>query len=114
MRRDIGNIRVIVEYCERVEKIVDRLDEEDFLESYMIQSSCAFSVLQIGEAVKRLSLGFAEQHPEVSWNKIARFRDVLAHRYGNIDLPALWTISSKLIPELMKQCIAILEKGGPC
>jgi len=113
MKRDLDNIQVIIDYCERIIETINRLDEEDFLESYVLQSSCAFSILQIGEAVKRLSMGFAEQHPEVSWNKIAKFRDVLAHRYSGIDLPTVWTISSKLVPELLTQCLAIMKKENP-
>jgi uncharacterized protein with HEPN domain len=110
MRRDNSNIRIIIEYCERVEAAISQLDEEDFLGSYLVQSSCAFSILQIGEAVKRLSIGFAEEHPEVSWSSIAKFRDVLAHRYGSIDLSAVWTIASVHIPILKEQCIMIFEK----
>jgi len=106
---DLESIRIIVEYCERVEEAIIGLDEEDFIENYIVQSSCAFSILQIGEAVKRLSLGFAEQHPEINWSKIAKFRDILAHQYNKIDLSAVWTISSELVPELRSQCIEIIE-----
>lgn len=108
-RRDADNVQIIIEYCQRIEDAIQNVDEDDFLNDYVVQSSCAFSTLQIGEAVKRLSIGFSEKHAEVSWNKIARFRDMLAHQYGNIDLSTVWDISSRLVPELKTYCEEILN-----
>jgi uncharacterized protein with HEPN domain len=35
----------------------------------------------MGEAVKRLSAEFQNQHPEVPWRDIAGMRDILTHYY---------------------------------
>jgi uncharacterized protein with HEPN domain len=39
----------------------------------------------IGEAVKQLPEEVTDAHPEIEWRKIARFRDVLVHRYFAVD-----------------------------
>lgn len=49
IKRDISDIKTIIEYCDRIDEVMEELgrDEEDFLDSYTLQSSCAFSLIQI-------------------------------------------------------------------
>jgi len=111
-KRDIKGLEKIIEYCDRIEEVITESgrDEDVFLENYILQSSCAFSLVQIGELVKGLLRGgFCERHPGIEWNKIARFRDVIVHHYGKIDLHLVWKTSVRLVPELRNQCEDILK-----
>jgi uncharacterized protein with HEPN domain len=58
----------------------------------------------IGEAVKRLSEQFRNSHPEIPWFEIAGMRDVLIHRYDDVELPLVWRAAtdriSKIVPLL--------------
>jgi len=74
------------------------------------QHSCAFSLLQIGEIVKRLSPELTFKHLAVEWSSIARFRDILTHNYGKVEMPAVWDVIMNDIPLLKKECESIL--GG--
>ncbi len=112
MRCDVENIRTVIEYCERIEETVEGLSEDDFFDNYMIHSSCAFSIFQIGEAVRRLSIGFSQQHQEINWNELAKIGDILAHRFGDVDLRIVWSVSFELVPDLKRSCISIIEKDG--
>jgi uncharacterized protein with HEPN domain len=68
------------------------------------------SLIQIGESVKNLSRrDFDKKFPEIEWSKIARFRDVLVHHYGQIDLHVVWKTSAYLTPELKVECETILK-----
>lgn len=41
-----------------------------------------------------------KSHPEVSWQAIAGFRNVLVHDYLGIKLPRIWEIIEKDLPTL--------------
>ncbi len=55
----------------------------------------------IGEAARRLSDDFKENHPEVPWRSIIGQRNVLAHEYGEIKQERLWKIVTQHIPALI-------------
>jgi len=40
----------------------------------------------IGEATKRLSTEFRQQHSSIPWKQIAGMRDIITHNYDNVDL----------------------------
>lgn len=47
----------------------------------IVMDAVAMRLLEIGEAVKRLSPESTEAQPEIPWSNIAGLRDVLAHHY---------------------------------
>lgn len=59
----------------------------------------------IGEASKRVSTSFKEQHPEIPWKRIASQRDVLIHEYNDIVIENIWVVATAYVPRL----IAALE-----
>ncbi len=79
----------------------------NFLNNEMIQESCSFALIQIGEQVKRLSIDFTSVHNEIEWKKIAGLRDVIAHRYGEIIIDELWKIITKNVPALRESLLKI-------
>jgi uncharacterized protein with HEPN domain len=54
----------------------------------------------IGEMVNKLSDDFKIVHPELEWNKIKGFRNIVAHDYFGIDAEEVWQIVSNKIPDL--------------
>jgi len=65
MNRDISQIEAIIQYCDNIGEAITMFgaDEEDFLSNTQFQHSCAFSLLQVGEIVKRLSPDITSKHP---------------------------------------------------
>ncbi|MFN8615969.1 MAG: HepT-like ribonuclease domain-containing protein [Dehalococcoidia bacterium] len=62
----------------------------------------------IGEAVKRLTMGYRELHPEVPWRGWAGLRDVLAHAYDEINPEELWRISTSDVRRLLDAVESLL------
>jgi uncharacterized protein with HEPN domain len=74
----------------------------DRLESDLrTQSAILYQIAIMGEATKRLSREFPEQHPEAPWDDIAGMRDIVAHQYDQIDLDIVWQVIQRNIPELL-------------
>jgi len=80
-----------------------------FREDWKAQSIVLHQLLVLGEAVKRLSPGFREAHPDISWRKMAGLRDILIHCYDTIDAETVWEIVDRDLPPL----IAFLERVAP-
>jgi uncharacterized protein with HEPN domain len=57
----------------------------------------------IGEAARKVSDIFQQDHPEVPWRKIIAQRHKLAHEYGEIQDEILWRVVTIHVPELLEQ-----------
>lgn len=75
-----------------------------FMNNALLQDSCAFCLLQIGEAANRLSDGFREATREIGWHKVVGMRNIIAHAYGSFDLSIAWETITEDIPVLKKEC----------
>ena len=54
----------------------------------------------IGEAVKSLPPELLDQRPDIPWNQIARFRDIVVHHYFKVDLDVVWDVVQNQIAQL--------------
>lgn len=85
-------------YLRRILKSLDRIQEEaqkgelTYRSSETVQESILMNLAVIGENVKALPDGTVLQAPDVPWREIARLRDMIIHRYHNIDLNEIWDI----------------------
>ena len=59
-----------------------------------------FDLIEIGEAVKRLSPALLESEPDLPWEEIAGMRDRLAHRYFDTSHAIVQATIYNDIPEL--------------
>jgi uncharacterized protein with HEPN domain len=110
--RDHASLLDILGAADHIAIIVDETQTlESFVDDWKAQDILARELEIIGEAVKRISMAFREQHPEIPWRGYAGIRDVLAHRYDDIDLMAVWTAAIKEVPEIARQISALLPPG---
>lgn len=111
--KDIQRLQHIVDYCRKINAVFDALqgDYERFADSgnYQPRDLCCFYILQIGELSGGLSEEFKKSHEEIPWRSIRGMRNIVAHRYGTIDLGTVWEALTDDIPALEKQCRAILS-----
>ncbi|MGB7414304.1 MAG: DUF86 domain-containing protein [Thermosynechococcaceae cyanobacterium] len=71
-------------------------------------SAILYQVLIIGEATKRLSREYREEHPVIPWTRMAGMRDIVIHRYDDVNYEVLWTVIQHSIPELLSQMEPLL------
>src|SRR5260221_14183308 len=80
-----------------------KIDYEAFLEDPMRQDAVVRRTEIIGEATKRLSQQFRDDHPEIPWKDMAGMRDKVIHRYDELDFEKIWDVIQKDIPALIAQ-----------
>ena len=112
MKNDQLLLKEIIECCNDIKESIEFFgnDEEDFLENKIYQKSCAFSVVQIGEAVKFLSFGLINDNRDIPWKDIAGFRNIIVHNYGAVNKRYLWKTITNLVPVLREACERILAE----
>ena len=101
MQRDQATLFDIVRAAQLVKLFVDGLTMEAFQVDLKTQSAVLHQLLIIGEAVKRLSLEFRNENPNVPWKLITGMRDHLIHAYDTVDLEEVWSTATVDIPALL-------------
>jgi uncharacterized protein with HEPN domain len=103
------------------ERLRDILAAIDHIDQYAVQGPSRFQAdeliqawflrhLQIiGEACRSLSESLKNSHPAVPWSKIIGMRHILVHDYFDIDLPLVWNVVARELPQLRQQVTAILK-----
>ncbi|MBP0014057.1 MAG: DUF86 domain-containing protein [Roseofilum sp. SBFL] len=77
------------------------LDAKTLAENIEKQDAILRRITIIGEATKRLSKEFRNQHSAIPWKEMAGMRDVITHDYDEVDMDEVWKVISINLPELL-------------
>jgi len=100
MSKDKAYIQDILEMIAEIESFTAGLEYEDFLENRAVYRAVERDFEIIGEAAKKLSLEFTKNYPEISWQDIAGFRNVLIHEYAAVNAATVWDTLKQDMPKL--------------
>jgi uncharacterized protein with HEPN domain len=107
-RDDRDFLQDILERIQRIETFVEP-GYAEFLESHLIQDAVQRNFEVIGEATKRLSPTLRDRYPDVPWQQIAEFRDVIIHDYMGLQLEQIWATIEQSLPPLKIRIHQILQ-----
>ncbi|MBP9664520.1 MAG: DUF86 domain-containing protein [Pyrinomonadaceae bacterium] len=95
MRPEEFFLRDIVIACRMAREFSDEVDRNGFEHSPLHQAAIQYVLLVIGEAVGHVSRGLKSRHPQVDWQSMKEFRNVLAHDYFALDLDVIWDAATR-------------------
>ena len=101
MRDDSERLRDIPAAMEHIEKYAVQ-GPAAFKTDELIQAWFLRHLQIIGEACRSLSESLKNSHPAIPWSKIIGMRHILVHDYFDIDLPLVWNVVERELPELKK------------
>ena len=101
----------ILECIEQIESYTQG-GHEAFMQTRLIQDAVIRNFEIMGEATKRISTDLRQRYPDVRWQDVAGFRDVLIHDYLGVDLDEVWSIVQTDMPQLKRQIAVILQSLG--
>ena len=99
----------ILESCNAILDFVEGLSFQTFCDDRKTYSAVIREFEIIGEAVGKLPESFKEKRPDVEWQDIKDFRNLLLHEYFGVDLEIVWKIIEDDLPPLMD---AVREIAG--
>jgi uncharacterized protein with HEPN domain len=85
---------------------------EEFLSDRKTRSAVLRELQVPTESTQRLSEHLKKQHPQVFWQGIAGFRNVLVHDYLGIKPERVWEIIERDLPTLRAAVQAMLAEDG--
>lgn len=89
--------------CEAVIRKMKGRSRTDWGNDENLRDAVCMRLMALAENVKGYLAQhpeLVENHPEIPWNEIARFRDKLAHHYEGIDYDMVWEVVEMDIPPL--------------
>lgn len=108
MKDDSVYLHHILECITRIENNISK-GHDQFMESHTLQDAVMRNLQVIAESTQRLSDKIKSSQPEIEWNNIAAFRNVIVHDYLGIDLNVIWQITQRDIPNLKKAVTTMLS-----
>ena len=102
LRDDRAPLDDIVEACSLILSRMKGVKLPDFISDRTLQDSVVLRLIVIGEAAKHLSPETRKRHRTINWKDIARLRDLIVHPYWDLDVPKIWEIVRKDVPQLLE------------
>ncbi len=91
----------MLETARRALRIVEGKRSVDFFADETLRLALTRLVQVIGEAARRVSVGFVQTHPEVPWKAVTGMRNKLVHDYMGVDEDMIWDTVTKELPSLV-------------
>lgn len=101
MWREAAWLRDMVQAGRLALRYVVDISRDEFEESTFHQNAVIRRLLIIGEATKQIPVGFRDAHPEIPWQSMGRFRDVLIHHYFRVNLGTVWDVVHDDVPVMI-------------
>lgn len=94
-------------YIEHMQDSILRIDEyveskAHFYDSRLVQDAVIRNLQVMAESSQRLSDEIKSRHPDIPWDDISGFRNILVHDYLGIDLDVIWSVVEQELPRLEK------------
>lgn len=90
----------ILEAIAAIESFTQGMSYAEFIGDLKTNLAVTRELEIIGEATKRLSEKFKDNHGQIPWRRIASMRDFLIHDYMKVDFQEVWNAATKDIIEL--------------
>jgi uncharacterized protein with HEPN domain len=109
LAKDKYSLQSIIESIDRILEYTSGLESADELNAdYRNFDATMMNFVVIGEMVDKLSEDFKKHYPDIEWQKIKGFRNIVAHDYFGIDAEEVWQIIKNKIPQLKTDIQSII------
>ena len=110
--RDILYLIHIRECLSRVsEYTFDGWDK--FIEDTKTQDAVLRNLQTMSESTQRLSDPLKSAYPQVEWQELSAFRNILVHNYLGMDLAQIWQIITDDLPVFERKIAEMLQSMNP-
>jgi uncharacterized protein with HEPN domain/predicted nucleotidyltransferase len=93
----------MVEALESIQDFVAGRTYDDYATDRMLRRAIERELEILGEAANRVPKVFQSAHNEIDWGQIIGLRNVIIHRYDEIEDERMWNIITEQAPQLLAQ-----------
>jgi uncharacterized protein with HEPN domain len=104
--KDRLTLNAILRHCTNISERIDKhgINVERFMHEGDTADMLLMPLIQIGELAARLSQEYRVAHPDIPWQQIKEFRNVIVHDYDRVILPWVWSDITDNLPKLVRHC----------
>jgi uncharacterized protein with HEPN domain/predicted nucleotidyltransferase len=88
---------------ESIQDFVAGRTYDDYATDRMLRRAIERELEILGEAANRVPKAFQAAHGEIDWGQIIGLRNVIIHRYDQIEDERMWAIITTQVPQLLAQ-----------
>jgi uncharacterized protein with HEPN domain len=107
MKSDLLYVEHILECVRRIEEYTggqrDSAAHDAFRQSSLVQDAVIRNLQVLAESAGRISPEHQALEPNVPWQQVRAFRNVVVHQYLGIDLEFVWSIVMDDLPALKEK-----------
>ena len=100
-QRDPAYLWDMLDAAHLIQEFVRGITFSKYTSNKMIQSAVERQLEILGEAARRVSTEFQDEHPEIPWRQVIGLRNILAHEYGEIKADRIWRIATVDVSDLI-------------
>ncbi len=108
--RDYASLWDMVQSIKLIQAFVAPLSYKEYLQSRRDQMAVERGLEILGEAARRVSEPFQQAHPEIDWRNTIGLRNIIAHRYEQVQQDRLWAIVTVDLNRLLAQLEPLLPE----
>lgn len=106
--RDAASLWDMVQAIRRIQEFTTGLSFADYEASLLIQSAVERQLEILGEAAGRVSDALRQSHPDIDWRRTVGLRNIIIHRYDEIQQDIIWNIITTELAMLLTQLEPLL------
>ena len=106
--RESGYLWDMVEAITNIQEFIQDISLAEYSESLLLQSAVERQLEILGEAARRISETFKQEHPEIDWRGIIGLRNIITHQYDRVQPEIVWNIITVRLSPLLEQLKPLL------
>ena len=107
-KRELSYLWDIQKAAKEINEFMRGVKYIDFEKNKVLRYAAERLLLIIGEAANHLSPQFRNKHSEIPWAIFIRFRNILAHEYGESLVTRVWLAGTESVPQLLNSLEKLL------
>ncbi|MHB8629165.1 MAG: HepT-like ribonuclease domain-containing protein [Aggregatilineales bacterium] len=113
MPRDLAYLLDVLQAARQALEFIRGLDHATFTTDIKTHYAVIRCIEIIGEAVNRISAEFQADHADIPWSAMVGMRNIVIHRYNEVNLDTVWDTLQKSLPDLIAQITPLIPPDNP-
>jgi uncharacterized protein with HEPN domain len=107
--RDLASVWDMVQAVRYIQTFTKDLSFEEYLSDIRTISAVERQFEILGEAARRVSAEFRQTHGAIDWQRVVGLRNIVIHRYDEVNQDILWAIARSELAPLLVQLEPLLS-----